>query len=60
MRLRDLPGYARDTLLRMLPHRAPTGLVRIGRPGRESPVLLTGNYTLTVRRMRQALAGRDA
>jgi 2-polyprenyl-3-methyl-5-hydroxy-6-metoxy-1,4-benzoquinol methylase len=30
---------------------APTGLVRIGKPGRDSPVLLTGNFTLTVRRL---------
>ncbi|MEJ2289381.1 MAG: 4Fe-4S dicluster domain-containing protein [Deinococcales bacterium] len=48
-----------DTLLRMVPHRAPTGLVPIGRPGRDAPVLVTGNYTLTVRRLRRALAGHD-
>ncbi len=59
MKLRQLPGYIRDTVLRMLPHRAPTGLVRIGNPGRSAPVLLTGNFTLTVRRMQEALAGRD-
>lgn len=60
MRLADLPAYLRDTVLRMFPHRAPTGLVRIGRPGRGSPVLVTGNFTLTVRRLREALRGRDA
>jgi NAD-dependent dihydropyrimidine dehydrogenase PreA subunit len=60
VRLSDLPAYVRDTVLRMLPHRAPTGLVRIGSPGRGSPVLLTGNFTLTVRRMRDVLRGRDA
>jgi NAD-dependent dihydropyrimidine dehydrogenase PreA subunit len=49
-----------DTLLRILPHRAPTGLVPIGTPDRSSPVLVTGNYTLTVRRVRRALTGRDA
>ena len=38
MRPADLPGYLRDRLLGMLPHRAPTGLVRIGAPGRSSPV----------------------
>jgi NAD-dependent dihydropyrimidine dehydrogenase PreA subunit len=59
VRLADLPSYLRDTVLRMLPHRAPTGLVRIGTPGRDSPVLLTGNFTLTVRRLRDALRGRD-
>jgi NAD-dependent dihydropyrimidine dehydrogenase PreA subunit len=60
VRLRDLPGYVRDTALRMLPHRARTGLRRVGHPGRESPVLLTGNFTLTVRRLTTVLRGRDA
>jgi len=59
MRLRDVPGYLRDTLLRMFPHRTATGLVRIGNPGADAPVLLTGNFTLTVRRLKQALAGCD-
>lgn len=52
-------AFVRDTMLRMLPHRAPTGLRPIGRPGRDAPVLVTGNYTLTVRRLARALAGRD-
>lgn len=56
----DLPGYLRDRLLGMFPHRAPTGLMRVGRPGRRSPVLVTGNFTLTVRRLRDVLRGRDA
>jgi NAD-dependent dihydropyrimidine dehydrogenase PreA subunit len=60
MKPREVPGYLRDIVFRLLPHRAPTGLVRIGSPGPSSPVLVTGNYTLTVRRMRQALAGLDA
>ena len=60
MRPTDLPGYLRDTVLRFLPHRAPTGLVRVGNPGRGSPVLVTGNFTLTVRRLRDALRGHDA
>jgi NAD-dependent dihydropyrimidine dehydrogenase PreA subunit len=49
-----------DTMLRMLPHRAPTGLIAIGDPDRSSPVLLTGNYTVTVQRVRRALAGQSA
>ncbi|MGO8918645.1 MAG: HgcAB-like fusion protein [Stellaceae bacterium] len=60
MKLNDLPAYLRDRALGMLPHRAPTGLVRIGKPGRGSPVLVTGNFTLTVRRLRDALRGHDA
>jgi len=54
-----IPGL-RDTLLRFLPHAHTTGLLRLGEPGRDSPVLLTCNYTLTVRRLRAALRGRDA
>ena len=48
-----------DLIFRLLPHRAPTGLIRIGDPGPASPVLVTGNYTLTLRRLRKALAGSD-
>ncbi|RMG46668.1 MAG: 4Fe-4S dicluster domain-containing protein [Acidobacteria bacterium] len=59
-RLRELAGSLRDTVLRMFPHRAPTGLLAVGRPGPDSPVLLTGNYTLTVRRVLRALRGVDA
>ncbi len=60
MRVRDVPEYLRDRALGMLPHRAPTGLIRIGKPDRHSPVLVTGNFTLTVRRLRDALQGHDA
>jgi NAD-dependent dihydropyrimidine dehydrogenase PreA subunit len=59
MRLADLPSYLRDTVLRFLPHRASTGLMRVGNPGRGSPVLVTGNFTLTVRRVRDVLRGHD-
>jgi hypothetical protein len=51
---------ARDTLLRMFPHATPTGLRRIGSPDCDSPVLLTGNFSLTVRRLTDRLAGYDA
>lgn len=60
MRPTDLPEYLRDRMLGMLPHRAPTGLIRIGKPDRHSPLLVTGNFTLTVRRLRDALRGYDA
>jgi ubiquinone/menaquinone biosynthesis C-methylase UbiE len=35
-----------------------TGLYRIGEPDRSSPVLVTGNYDLTVRRLLRPLDGR--
>ncbi|MBX7433688.1 4Fe-4S dicluster domain-containing protein [Mycobacterium sp. Y57] len=60
MKITDFPAYLRDRVLGMLPHRAPTGLIRIGKPDRHSPVLVTGNFTLTVRRLRDALRGHDA
>jgi len=47
------------TLLRMLPVPRPTGLIRVGHPGRDAPVLLTCNYCLTVQRVRRALHGLD-
>lgn len=47
-------------LIRWLPVGVPIGLVPVGKPGPDSPVLLTGNYILTVRRMMKALRGRDA
>ncbi len=60
MRLADFPAYLRDRVLGMFPHAAPTGLLRVGKPGPGSPVLVTGNFTLTVRRLREALSGRGA
>jgi ferredoxin len=47
------------TLLRVLPFPHETGLFKIGNPGRNAPVLLTGNYRLTVERVRRALEGID-
>jgi len=49
-----------ETCLRMMPLRTNTGLVRIGNPGRDSPVFLTGNFHLTVERVKRALQGLDA
>lgn len=49
-----------QTLLRMLPFPCKTGLVEIGRPGRDSPVLLTCNFRLTVERVKRALEGTNA
>ncbi len=49
-----------QTLLRVLPFPCRTGLVKIGAPGRDSPVLLTCNFRLTVARVRRAIQGIDA
>jgi len=49
-----------QTLLRVLPFPYKTGLVEIGNPGRNAPVLLTGNFRLTVERVRYAIEGIDA
>lgn len=54
--LRDLL----QALLRMLPWPTEPGLRVIGNPGRESPVLITCNYDLSVRRLTRAMRGLDA
>ncbi len=58
--LRSAWTIALQTLLRMLPWSCRTGLVEIGRPGRDAPVLLTGNFGLSVERVKRALEGIDA
>jgi NAD-dependent dihydropyrimidine dehydrogenase PreA subunit len=55
-------GLVKDVLqtgLRVLPFPTRTGLYRVGNPNRESPVFLTCNFDLTVRRVRRALRGLD-
>ncbi len=49
-----------QTLLRVLPFPCRTGLEVVGAPGRGAPVLLTGNFCLTVDRVRRAVSGMDA
>jgi len=44
-----------ETVLRVLPLSRKTGLITIGNPDRNSPVLLTCNYHLTVERVIRAL-----
>jgi len=59
-RLTGLAVEVVQTLLRMLPFPCRTGLIRIGRPDRSAPVLLTGNFRLTVERVKRSLRGQDA
>jgi ferredoxin len=49
-----------QTLLRLLPFPRRTGLIEIGTPGPDSPVLLTCNFGLTVERVKRALQGLNA
>lgn len=58
--LKFAAAYILETLLRLLPFPAKTGLFRIGNPGRQSPVFLTGNYHLTTLHVKRALQGKDA
>ena len=45
---------------RLFPCPATVGLRRVGNPGPESPVLVTCNFDLTVKRLTRALRGVDA
>jgi NAD-dependent dihydropyrimidine dehydrogenase PreA subunit len=59
-RLAELFLDALQTCLRVLPWPVEPRLIRVGNPGRDSPVLVTCNYALTVRRVLRALRGVDA
>ena len=58
--LRDFLLDTLQTAARLVPWPTEPGLRRLGTPGPESPVLVTCNYDLTVRRLTRALAGLDA
>ena len=49
-----------QTAFRLLPWPTEPGLRSVGSPGPLSPVIVTGNYDLTVRRLVRALEGVDA
>lgn len=49
-----------QTAFRLIPWPTEPGLRVAGHPGAKSPVLVTGNYDLTVRRLMRALRGSDA
>jgi NAD-dependent dihydropyrimidine dehydrogenase PreA subunit len=50
---------ATETLLRLFPLPEPVGLYRIGAAGIDSPVLVTGNFDLTLRRVCRAVRNFD-
>lgn len=51
--------YLIGTLLRFFPLPQRTGLIKIGDPTASSPVLLTGNFRLTVELVKKAVRGLD-
>ncbi len=58
-RIREFILDALQTGFRLLPWPTEPGLRKIGEPDPSSPVLLTGNYDLTVRRLTRALDGQN-
>ncbi len=63
MNLQTISEYAKDALqtgFRLAPWPTESGLRQIGKPGPLSPVLITGNFDLTVRRVMRAMRGVDA
>jgi NAD-dependent dihydropyrimidine dehydrogenase PreA subunit len=48
-----------ETLVRVAPFPCKTGLIKIGNPDKNSPVILTCNYHLTVERVKNALRDID-
>lgn len=60
MSWRDWIAEIVETAFRMVPLPVRTGVRVVGTPDRTSPVFLTGNYDLTVRRVMRAVRGLDA
>jgi len=58
-RVRDFVLDSLQTGFRLIPWPTEVGLRSIGEPDESSPVLLTGNYDLTVRRLTCALEGQN-
>jgi NAD-dependent dihydropyrimidine dehydrogenase PreA subunit len=58
--LRELWRDVLQTAFRLFPWPTEPGLRRVGEPGEFSPVIVTGNFDLTVRRVIRALRGLDA
>lgn len=48
-----------QTIFRMVPHPVRPRMLRVGHPGHRSPVLVTTNFAVTVRRVKKALRGVD-
>ena len=57
--MKALIGWIVAWLMRWFPHASRPGLRRVGRPDRDSPVIVTANFSLTVKRVLRALERRD-
>ena len=57
--MQTLLGWIVAYLCRWLPHGRPPGLVAVGTPDEDSPVLVTCNFSLTVKRVKCALRGTN-
>lgn len=60
--MRELVDFlicVRCVVIKYIPIRHEVGLFKIGEPGPDSPVVVSGNYFHTVKRLMKALRGRD-
>ena len=48
-----------ETLFRLFPHPVQTGLYPLNSPGSSAPLIITGNFSLTVRRVFAMMADRE-
>lgn len=48
-----------ETIFRLFPFPVPVGLYKVGHPADNSPIIVTGNYELTVRRVAKTIQGLD-
>lgn len=55
--MKSIVGWIVAYLARWLPHSYATGLTAVGSPDQDSPVIVTCNFSLTVKRMQKALRG---
>lgn len=61
IRLRDKMDHLKARLgINRLGHKVETGLYKLGKPGPESPVFVTANYTLSFDALRSSLKDTDA
>ncbi len=48
-----------ELIFRLFPHAEPIGLYKLGNPNKKSPIYVTGNFELTIRKVVKALKGID-